>query len=91
MARRGMTCEVVGVLLDRVTLFSASILFMGGTAPGVLFLVIRRWILGAIFRRRFDVGFLDFIIGGASVMRVMETIGVSSITRCCRSVSVSTL
>ena len=86
-----MTLEVVGVLLDRVTLFLAAILCMGGTAPGVLFLVTRRCVHGASFRRRFDVGFRDFIIGGASVMWVMVTIGVSSITLCCRSVSVSTL
>ena len=60
-------------------------LVMGGTAPGVLFLVTRRCSRFVPFRVRLDVGFLDFIIGCASVIRGIVMMGVSSITLCCLS------
>ena len=41
MALRGITADVVGIVRDRVIRGSAAILLMGGTAPGVLFLVAR--------------------------------------------------
>ena len=49
-----------------------------GNAPGVLFLVTRRCIRGFSFSLCFAVGFRDCIIGGASVMRGMVSIGVLS-------------
>jgi hypothetical protein len=49
-----------------------------GTPPGVLFLVTRRCIRGVSFSLRFAVGFRDCIIGGASVIRGMVSIGVLS-------------
>jgi hypothetical protein len=64
---------------------SSPTLVMGGTAPGVLFLVTRRCSRFVPFRVRLDVGFLDFIIGCASVIRGIVMMGVSSITLCCLS------
>ena len=60
----------------------STTLVMGGTAPGVLFLVTRRCRRFVPFSARLDVGFLDFIIGGASVTRGIVIMGVSSITLC---------
>ncbi len=53
-----------------------------GNAPGVLFRVSCRCILGVVFNACFAVGFLDCIIAGALVMRGMVSMGVSSITLC---------
>ncbi len=53
------------------------------TPPGVLFLVLRQCRWGVFFNARFAVGFCNFIIGGAFVMRGMVRMGVSSITLYC--------
>jgi hypothetical protein len=67
-------CAVVVVSLARRVII--------GNSPGVLFLVTRRCIRGFSFSLRFAVGFRDCIIGGASVMRGMVSIGVLSNTLC---------
>ena len=57
-------------------------LVINSNAPGVLFRVSRRYILGVVFNARFAMGFLDCIIAGALVMHGMVSMGVSSITLC---------
>ena len=78
-----------GVRWGRDDFIGVSIftLLMGGTKPGVLFLVLRRCDLVVCLRIRLDVGFLACIIGSVFVIRGSVMIGVSSITLCCRSVS----
>ena len=74
------SCKYTALLIVCV-----SILVINGTAPGVLLRVWRPCIRGVFLRWRFDVGFRDFMIGGAFVIRSIVVIGVSSITLCCRS------
>jgi len=42
---------------------------IGGTVPGILFCVMRRWTRFVDFSARFVVGFGAFIMGGASDIR----------------------
>ncbi len=58
-----------------------------GTPPGVLFLVTRLCICGVFLSARFDVGLQACMIGGASVMHGMVSMGVSSIPFCCSSLT----
>ncbi len=78
---RGTTCRVgAGV--------PVSVLFIAGTAPGVLFLVTHWCRRGVTLRAPLAVGFQACKIGGASVMHVITgtvAIGVLSITLCCCS------
>jgi len=53
-----------------------------GTAPGVLLCMMRRCNCGIVFIARFVVGFRDCIIGGASVIREMVSMGAASVTLC---------
>lgn len=53
-----------------------------GTPPGVLPRVCLRCVNGVVLMWRFAVGFLDSMMAGASVMRGIVRIGVSSITLC---------
>jgi hypothetical protein len=55
---------------------------INGTIPGVLFRVTLLCIRGAFLRVRFAVGLRDCIIGGASVIPGMVSMGVVSITLC---------
>ena len=54
----------------------------GATIPGLLLRVILPWTRGVFFSIRLAVGFRAFIMPGASVMRGMLIMGVSSITLC---------
>ena len=88
-----------GIVIDAVSIGSVGsceyatcwitgmILVITGTAPGVLFCVCRLCVRGVFLSCRFAVGFLDCIMGGASVILGIVTIGVSLITLCCRSCS----
>ncbi len=69
----------------QLRLFGTMILthWIARTAPGELFLVFCQCKWGVFFNTRFAMGFWDFIIGGASMMRGMVRMGVSSITLCC--------
>ena len=60
-------------------------LLIGNTPPGVLFRVALLCILGIDFRTHFDVGLRAYMIGGASVMRGMIMMDVTSITLCSSS------
>jgi len=51
---------------------------IGGTVPGTLFRVRRRWTRFVVFNARFVVGFGAFIMGGASVIRRRSGIAVIS-------------
>ncbi len=77
------SCAYTALLIVCVS----SFLVINGTAPGVLLRVWRPCIRGVFLRWRFDVGFRDFMMGGAFVIRSIVVIGVSSITLCCRSLS----
>ena len=63
-------------------LVSLACLVINGKPPGVLCLITRRCIRGFSCSLRFAVGLRDCIIGGASVMRGMVSIGVLSTTLC---------
>ncbi len=71
---RRRPCAALVVLLARRVII--------GNPPGVLFRVTRRCIRGFSFSLRLAVGLRDCIIGGASVMRGMVSIGVLSNTLC---------
>ncbi len=90
--------QVVGGIADCVAICgdcrSAGSVFMlaifgigwarliNGTILGVLFRVTLPWIRGAFLRVPFAVGLRDCIIGGASVIPGMVSMGVVSITIC---------
>ncbi len=61
--RTGVAASLVGTGRLRI----AGVI--GGTVPGTLFRVRRRWTRFVIFSARFDVGFGAFIMGGASDIR----------------------
>ena len=71
-----------GISPGASTLGIGCTLLMAGSFPGVLFRVLRAWILGVDFSARLEVGFRACIIGGASVMRGTVMMGDSSITLC---------
>ncbi len=58
-----------------------------GTSPGMLFLVTHLCVCGVFLRARFDVGLQACMIGGASVMRGMMSMGDSSFTLCSSSLT----
>ncbi len=62
-----------------------------GTPPGVLFLVTRLCICGVFLSAHVDVGLQACMDGGASVMCGMVSMGVSSITLCCSSLTLSSV
>ncbi len=66
----------------------ASVLFIAGMAPGVLFLITSWCRRGVTLRAHLAVGFHACKIGNASMMRVITgtvRIGILSITLCCCS------
>jgi hypothetical protein len=63
------------------------LLLIIGTPPGLLFLVTCQCIRGVFLSAHFDVGLRACMIGGAFVMRGMVSMGVSSITLCCSSLT----
>ena len=51
---------------------------IGGTVPGTLFRVRRRWTSFVVFSARFVVGFGAFIMGGASDIQQRSCVAVNS-------------
>jgi hypothetical protein len=73
-------CGIISILsLSGIVL----LLLIIGTPLGVLFLVTCLCIRGVFLSAHFDMGLQACMIGGASVMRRMVSMGVSSITLCC--------
>ncbi len=99
----GIVCTVVGGIIGCVIVhgdlcccsiipspsFSGIVLLLliMGTPLGMLFLVTRLCIRGVFLSACFDVGLQACMIGGTSVMRGMVSMGVSSITLCCSSLT----
>ena len=70
--RTGIAASVVGIGRRGM----AGVI--GGTVPGTLFCVMRRWTLFVDFSARFVVGFGAFIVGGAFDIRQRSCIAVMS-------------